>query len=128
MINFSTTGKRRIDLGVGVSYGDDLDKARQLALEAVEAIPDRDPEGEVELFYQEFGSSSIDFVVRFWIDFQRQSQYLKARSEAVMAIKKAFDAHGITIPFPIRTLDFGIVGGERLADTLAPFSSEKRAS
>lgn len=118
MINYSTTRRRRIDLSVGVSYGDDLEKAKQLALEAVEGVSSCSTDPEVELFYEEFGSSSIDFVVRFWIDFRYQAQYLDARSEAIMAIKKSFDDHGITIPFPIRTLDFGIVGGERLAETL----------
>jgi small conductance mechanosensitive channel len=35
-----------------------------------------------------------------------------------MSIKRAFDEDGITIPFPIRTLDFGIVGGEKLSEML----------
>ena len=36
-----------------------------------------------------------------------------------MRLKKAFNQNGITIPFPIRTLDFGIKGGERLGETLS---------
>jgi small conductance mechanosensitive channel len=43
---------------------------------------------------------------------------MAARSEAIIAIKKAFDAQDITIPFPIRTLDFGEVGGDRLDEVL----------
>lgn len=44
--------------------------------------------------------------------------FVKARSEAVIAVKKAFDAAEITIPFPIRTLDFGAssVGGRAIHD------------
>jgi small conductance mechanosensitive channel len=118
LTNYSTTRKRRIDLAVGVSYGDDLSEAKRLAVEAVEGIGIHDPDRQIELFFEEFGSSSINFVIRFWIDFRRQTQYLAARSEAVVAIKQAFEAHGITIPFPIRTLDFGIVGGEKLTDHL----------
>lgn len=45
-----------------------------------------------------------------------QIDYLSARSEAIMRIKKAFDENDITIPFPIRTLDFGIKGGEKLSE------------
>ena len=118
LTNYSTTRKRRIDLAVGVSYGDDLSEAKRLAVEAVEGIGVHGPDQQIELFFEEFGSSSINFVIRFWIDFRRQRQYLAARSEAIVAIKQAFDAHGITIPFPIRTLDFGIVGGEKLTDHL----------
>jgi small conductance mechanosensitive channel len=117
VVKFST-GMRRIDLRVGVSYGDDLDKVREVALSAVREVEGRDASREPELFFEEFGSSSIDFVVRFWIPFERQSQFLRARSDAIVRIKKAFDAAGITIPFPIRTLDFGIVGGERLASVI----------
>jgi small-conductance mechanosensitive channel len=41
--------------------------------------------------------------------------YLKAKSDAIMNIKAAYNTAGIVIPFPIRTLDFGIKGGETLS-------------
>jgi small conductance mechanosensitive channel len=69
------------------------------------------------VFYTGFGDSSIIFELRFWIPFAVQTDYLHARSEAVMRIKAAFDSAGITIPFPIRTLDFSEVGGETFAAT-----------
>jgi small conductance mechanosensitive channel len=118
IVNYST-GRRRVDLKVGVSYGDDLEKAKNVAVTAVEAVAARDTNANVELFYEGFGASSVDFVIRFWIPFQRWPDFMAARSEAVMRIKRAFDENDITIPFPIRTLDFGIVGGERLAEVLA---------
>jgi small conductance mechanosensitive channel len=118
LINYSSTGKRRVDLPVGVSYGDDLKKAKRVAIEAVTAMTERDTSRDVELFYESFGDSSINFTLRFWIDFAQQTDYLGARSEAVMRIKEAFDRNDITIPFPIRTLDFGIVGGEKLSEAL----------
>lgn len=120
IVNYSTLGRRRVDLGVGVSYGDDLAKAKELAVAAVEGVEGRLETRDVELFYEEFGDSSINFVVRFWITFSRQPEYLEARSQALQRIKTAFDENGITIPFPIRTLDFGIVGGEKLSETLSP--------
>ena len=46
--------------------------------------------------------------------------YLNAQSDAIMKLKKSFDDNGVTIPFPIRTLDFGVVGGEKLAEALPP--------
>lgn len=118
IMNYSARGSRRVDITVGISYGDDLEKARRVAVEAVSAIPSRVPEREVELFYEDFGESSIDFTLRFWVPFHKQRDYLQVRSEAIIRIKNAFDANGITIPFPIRTLDFGAKGGEALTEVL----------
>lgn len=118
LTNHSETGHRRVDLAVGVAYGDDLDKVRRVTVEAVESIEQRDRHRPVGFFYDQFGASSIDLTVNFWIDFATQADYLSARSEAVVRIKKAYDQNGITIPFPIRTLDFGVVGGERLDEVL----------
>lgn len=118
LVNYSQLGTRRIDLSCGVAYGDDLEKARRVALEAIEAIDYRDQSRDVELFYNEFGGSSINFTLRFWIDFSAQTDFLEAQNDAIMRLKKAFDESDVTIPFPIRTLDFGVVGGEKLSDVL----------
>lgn len=114
--NYNTYGKRRIDLPVGVSYGDDLEKVKQVVLDAVGKLPKISDQDPIQLFYTEFGDSSVNFEVRFWIDYHVQPDFLEIRSQAIMAIKKAFDENDITIPFPIRTLDFGIKGGETLAE------------
>lgn len=119
LTNHSFSGERRIDLLCGISYGDDLEKVRRVSVAAVEGIGNRNRSRPVELYFQEFGDSSINFVVWFWIEFHKQTDYLAAMSEAVMRLKKAFDENDITIPFPIRTLDFGIKGGERLGETLS---------
>ncbi len=106
LINFSQLGKRRIDLEVGVTYGQDLPFAKKVAREAVEKIEGIDKD-DVTIYYTGFGASSIDFVIRYWMPFtNRQFEYLSKRDEGVIAIKQAFDANGISIPFPIRTLDF----------------------
>ncbi|MCR9066901.1 MAG: mechanosensitive ion channel [Cytophagales bacterium] len=118
LTNYSAPGERRIDIPVGVSYGDDLEKAERVAVEAVEQIDYRDKNKDVELFYSEFGDSSINFSLRFWINYPDQPGFLKARSDAIKNIKKAFDDNDITIPFPIRTMDFGIKGGEKLSTDL----------
>jgi small conductance mechanosensitive channel len=117
--NFRATGQRRVDLKAGVSYGDDLEKVRRIALQALEQMPSRRPDTEVELFFEDLSDSAISLVARFWIDFtSRQSDYLRAKSEAIERLKKAFDQNGITMPFPTRTLDFAVKGGETLAQTL----------
>lgn len=114
--NYTSSGRRRMDLSVGVSYGDDLEKVKRIVLEAVDKITLKSSESETSFFYKEFGDSSINFDVRIWVKTTSQLDYLTVRSEAVMNIKKAFDENDITIPFPIRTLDFGIKGGEKLSE------------
>lgn len=118
LTNFTVDGSRRVDIACGVSYGDDLERAKDVALAAVTSLGIHLADRPVDLYYEEFGDSSINFSLRFWIEFHQQTDYLSARSQAVIAIKNAFDTAGITIPFPIRTLDFGIVGGEKLSDVL----------
>lgn len=112
--NYSGDPYRRVDVPCGISYGENLREVKRLVLETIEAMEDRLEDRGVEFFWTGYGDSSIDFEVRFWIRFKQQTEFLEARSEAVMRIKEAFDANGITIPFPIRTLDFGIKGGEKL--------------
>ncbi|MEM0961925.1 MAG: mechanosensitive ion channel family protein [Bacteroidota bacterium] len=116
--NYSTTGERRVDLGCGVGYGDDLAQAQTVAIEAVEGLSVRKESKPVQLYYTEFGDSSVNFVVRFWVSFSKQTDFLEAQSEAIKAVKSAFDDAGVTIPFPIRTLDFDPNGGVNLRSAL----------
>ncbi len=108
--NYSLLGKRRMDLKAGVSYGDDLEKVKEITVKAVEGIPGL-TDDTITMFYEEFGDSSINFVLRLWVNTPQQPDYLQVKSEAIMRIKKAYDENNITLPFPIRTLDFGIKGG-----------------
>jgi small conductance mechanosensitive channel len=116
--NFSQASGRRVDLACGTSYGDDLEKARRVALEAMQEVEGRDRSREPELFYNEFGGSSINFVVRFWLEDTGQRAFLAAQSDAIMKLKAAFDDHGVRIPFPIVTLDFSDAGTRRLDEPL----------
>ena len=121
LINYSHNGRRRIDITCGVAYGDDLEKVKKVAIEAIENsgldIRETKP---VEFFYTGFGGSSIDFKIRFWKNITAQKDYLEAQSTAIIAIKKAFDKNNITIPFPITTLDFGVVGGVGIDEIYPP--------
>ena len=118
IVNYSARGERRVDLACGVGYGDDLSHAQRVAVGAVEGLAMRQSGRPVQLYYTEFGDSSINFVVRFWVAFARQTDFLEAQSEAIKAVKAAFDGNGVTIPFPIRTLDFDPNGGVDLRAVL----------
>ena len=115
LTNYTVTGLRRIDLEIGISYGDDLRRAARITREAIEQNLDYIRERPVEMFWKEFGDSSINGILRFWVKSTGQRDFLEAQSEAIMAIKEAYDREDIMIPFPIRTLDFGIRGGEKLS-------------
>lgn len=114
--NYSMLGKRRVDLTVGVSYGDDLEKVKTITMDSLVGMKGLSTVDDITFFYKEFGDSSINYLLRIWINSADQPEFLAAASEAIMRIKKAYDENNISIPFPIRTLDFGIKGGVPLND------------
>lgn len=104
--NFTFTPRMRVVVSCGVGYEIDLELVKKLTIDTIaQRFQQKDGE-EVEFFYQEFGDSSINFIVRFWVDATRNKQNLQAQSDAILAIKNVFDANDINIPFPIRTLEF----------------------
>ncbi len=105
--NYSLTTKSRLMIECGVGYESDLDLVEKLVKETICNASDKiqDP-SEVEFYYREFGGSSINFLCRFWVDSESGIEKLRAKSSAMIEIKKAFDREGINIPFPIRTLQF----------------------
>ncbi len=107
MKNYSQTSKMRVSLECGVGYDSDLQEVRKITMELIEDrfASDRIQE-KPEFYFTEFGSSSINFLCRFWIYGENGLAKMKSRSELIIALKKAFDQNGIQIPFPIRTLEF----------------------
>ena len=116
--NYTQDNERRIDLSCGVSYSDDLDLAKRVAIEAVENLEGIDHSRDVEFIYDEFGGSSINFKIRFWVTFKANMDYLEPRSNAIIAIKKKFDENDIDIPWPVRSVEFGVKGGKNLGAML----------
>lgn len=97
--------QRRYDITVGVAYGEDAAVAREVIQKAVERVDDIDTEKGVEVYAKEFGTSSIDYTVRWWAGSMPRDMH-RTRSFVVIAIKAALDKAGIEIPFPYRTLTF----------------------
>ena len=114
--NYTRTDERRIELEVGISYAEDLAFVKKVALQAAADVDGLIPTHEPALYYKQFADSSINFVLMLWVRYDNEKAYLQTKSDAIMSLKKAFDENGITIPFPIRTLDFGIKGGEKLSE------------
>jgi len=119
ILNFSRARGRRIEIEFGVSYADDLNHARELALGAVQDVQGVDPEEETECYWREFGGSSINGSLRFWLSPEATGRLVHARSEVIVNLKNTFDQAGISMPFPVRTLDFGVEGGLGLTQVAA---------
>lgn len=116
--NYSRYKKRRYDLTVGISYAEDLEVVKELTLKTLEGMEGLSSDEKTTLVYTEFSDSTINFTVRLWTDQIKQGDYLDVGSRALMRLKKAYDKAGISLPYPIRTLDFGIKGGVSLAEML----------
>ncbi|WP_179345027.1 mechanosensitive ion channel family protein [Winogradskyella ursingii] len=105
--NYSLTETMRITIECGVGYESDLEKVEKLTIDTISNTFKGDgPDKDVEFYFTEFGGSSINYICRFWIDGTAKIDVHRARNKAIMAIKKAYDAEDINIPFPIRTLQF----------------------
>lgn len=119
--NYDLLRKRRVDIACGVSYGDDLAKVKEITIKAIKDKVTHDKQKGIQLFFNEFGGSSVNYTLRFWLDQNKtgQADFLAAQSDSIMAIMTAYNENDIMIPFPIRTLDFGIKGGEKLSAMMA---------
>lgn len=96
---------RRLEVIVGVAYGESVGDSRAVIEEAVRGCETIQQRLGVQVFAQEFASSSINFEVAWWTGATPLDQRM-SRDEVVEAIKSALDKAGIEIPFPYRTLTF----------------------
>lgn len=105
--NYSLTTRMRVSIECGVGYESDLEEVKRLTKETItNAFSQVSTSEDVEFYYTEFGGSSINYLCRFWIDAESMLEKLKAKTTAIIEIKKAYDKAGVNIPFPIRTLQF----------------------
>ena len=121
--NYSTFGKRRVVLSAGVSYGDDLDQVKRVALDEVGKIDALLPDEAVDFYFTAIASSTYDFELRFWIAFTHQRDFLAAQSELIMRIKARFERENISLAYSVLTLDFGVKGGVNLHDRAVPIAA-----
>jgi small conductance mechanosensitive channel len=99
--NFSAYDTRRIDLMIGVGYGDDLKKARATIDETIRAHDKVLDEPEPAILLMELADSSVNFAVRPWV---KSADYWVVRSELMEQIKAALEQAGCQIPFPQRDI------------------------
>ena len=101
IINYSHHDRRRLDLVFGISYGDDMAKAKAV-IEGVLAGDSRcqtDPVPVVVI--GNLGDFSVDVIVRVWC---MSGDYWALKWDLLEGVKQAFDCEGISIPFPTSTV------------------------
>ena len=96
IVNVTATGKRRLELSVGIGYKSDLKKAKEVLIRLGENDPARDPENPVNVFVSELAESSVKLGLQVWVS---SSEYWNAKWRLTENIKMAFDEEGIEIPF-----------------------------
>ena len=108
IVNWTVKGTRRVDMVFGIGYDDDIDKARSLMAEII-AEDSRILEAPApQISVSELADSSVNFVVRPWV---KVEDYWGVHFDLTEKIKKAFDANGVSIPFPQRDIHVYQHGG-----------------
>ncbi len=103
IINYSMQPTRRIDIVVGISYESDMRTAKSVILDVVKEndLVLQDPEPVVAV--SELADSSVNLVVRPWVNTE---DYWVARFALIEAVKRALDDNNISIPFPQMDVHF----------------------
>lgn len=95
--NLTKSGRRRLDIRVGIAYDSDIRRAKQVLLQVAEQSVHRLLEEVPLVLVDELGDSSVNFIVRVWTD---PDEYWDERWEMTEQIKLALDEAGIEIAFP----------------------------
>ncbi len=112
IVNVSALETRRVDLVIGIGYGDDIGKARDVIAAVIDADERvlRDPAPGIAV--GELGDSAVNLNVRPWV---RADDYWPVRADLLENIKTALDANGISIPYPQVDQHVHVVNGKSAA-------------
>lgn len=95
--NYSANETRRVDMVVGVSYEDDIDKVRATIKDIIDSDDRILKDPECQIAVAELAESSVNFNVRPWV---KNADYSGVKLDFTEAVKKRFDKEGISFPFP----------------------------
>lgn len=128
-----STKSFRVDIPIGVSYGSDMHQVREILLEATNScsLVSKDPTHKVKCLLREFGDSSVNFMVMFWMDDIDVGRWV-AQDEVMFAIWDALKENDVEIPFPQRDIHIrtGLEGIEAMTSSTkkpAIAKAEKKA-
>lgn len=97
--------QRRLQVAVGIGYEDDIEAAKAEIIQALDKVDSVSKKAEPSVIATGFGDSTIDLMVRWFIEDGTQANKVASTHQVIVEIKKALDGAGVNIPFPIRTID-----------------------
>lgn len=97
--NYSSESTRRVDFVFGIGYGDDIEQARKVIASLIAADERAFSDPEPQIVVGNLGESSVDLTVRVWAN---AADYWGLKFDLTEQVKLAFDAQGISIPYPQR--------------------------
>lgn len=128
--NYSRNNQRRQDIVIGISYGDDIEKAFKILHKVVnkEKRLVTTEEKQPQIMVSSYGDSSVNITVRVWCS---TKDFWAVKFDLNKALKEALDQGGITIPFPTRTIEYAEPPKEtakKPANSSKKSSSKKKAA
>ncbi|MFB6125928.1 MAG: mechanosensitive ion channel family protein [Halolamina sp.] len=117
LLNRSRRGRLRLNVDVGVDYETDVERAMEIAEDAMADVDVLLSQPEPHVVLTEFGDSAVGLRLRFYIANPSARKMWQARTDVIVAVKEAFDEAEVTVPFPQRELSARDDDGElELAD------------
>ncbi|MUL36381.1 mechanosensitive ion channel family protein [Gloeocapsopsis dulcis] len=97
---------RRLEYDIGIGYGDDIDRAKELILEAIHSAEGVLSDPAADVLVVDLAESTVNIRARWWIKPPRRLETLQMRDGVLTAIKKTLTKNGIDMPFPTQQILF----------------------
>ncbi|MBD2538363.1 mechanosensitive ion channel family protein [Coleofasciculus sp. FACHB-SPT36] len=97
---------RRLQYDVGIGYGDDIDRAKQLILEAIASVDGVLEDPAPDALVVDLADSTVNIRARWWVQPPRRADILDKQDQVLAAIKNKLTANGIDMPFPTQQILF----------------------
>lgn len=107
IINYSTEPTRRVDITIGASYSEDIDKVKKALRAVVDDTPEVLKDKDIFIGITAYQSSAIDYTIRVWV---KNSDYWNAYLPMLEKIKREFDKNNIEIPY--NKLDVHVINNQ----------------
>lgn len=105
IINVTARNVRKLEIKVGISYDSDIKKAKKILEHLLKEDPGTKADKDMIVFVDELADSAVIMGFRVWVP---TDKYWPTRWRLNEKIKEAFDANGISIPYP--QVDVHVVG------------------
>jgi small-conductance mechanosensitive channel len=112
ILNYANVTSRRLDLAFGVVYGSDLDKVRQVAVEAIKSVPGVLDDPAIDFRFEAFSDYAIQVQSYYWYS-ETETSYSEALDGAITNINRGFAENEIQIAVPYQHIRVSEDSGRR---------------